>query len=257
MNSVLVSLLATGIFLLSAAPAGAQQGKGYPNGVPPVPAKKPPAPPSGPTPRTSEGKTDFSGVWVVSGKTTLPSDPSYQPAAKKLYEERKAAKGKGDPESFCLPDGAVRVTDLPYKIVQGPKMIVLLSEGNVHSYRRFFLDGRTQKAALEIEPETRSGISVGKWDGDSLVVDTVGFDDKTWLDSTGKLHSEAMHLTERYTRPDLGHLNVQITIEDEKALTKPYTFSRVFTLAPGWDLEEYVCQAVLDGLLPAPTAPLN
>jgi hypothetical protein len=146
---------------------------------------------------------------------------------------------------------------LPYKIVQGPKMIVLLSEGNVHSYRRFFLDGRTPKAALDVEPETRSGISVGKWDGDALVVDTIGFDDKTWLDSTGKPHSPAMHLTERYTRPDLGHLNVQITIEDEKALTKPYTFSRVFTLAPGWELQEYVCQAVLDGLIPAPTAPLN
>jgi hypothetical protein len=256
-KSVLVSLLATGIFLLSAAPAGAEQGKGYPNGVPPVPAGKPPVPPSGPAPKTPEGKPDLSGVWVVSGKTTLPSEPSYQPAAKKLYEERKAAKGKGDPEAFCLPDGAVRVTDLPYKIVQGPKMIVLLAEGNVHSYRRFFLDGRTQQTALEIEPETRSGISVGNWDGDALVVDTTGFDDKTWLDSTGKPHSAAMHLVERYTRPDLGHLNVQITIEDEKALTKPYTFTRVFTLSPGWELEEYVCQAVLDGVLPAPTAPLN
>jgi hypothetical protein len=256
-KSVLVSSLAAGIFLLSAVASGAEQGKGYPNGVPPVPARKPPAPPSGSAPKTPEGKTDFSGVWVVSGKTTLPSDPSYQPEAKKLYDERKAAKGKGDPEAFCLPDGAVRVTDLPYKIVQSPKMIVLLSEGNVHSYRRFFLDGRSPKAALEIEPETRSGISVGKWDGDALVVETVGFDDKTWLDSTGKPHSQAMHLTERYTRPDLGHLNVRITIDDEKALTKPYTFDRVFTLAPGWELEEYVCQDVLDGLLPAPTVSLN
>jgi len=256
-NLVFASAIATGVLLLSVSPASAQQSKGYPNGVPPVPARKAPTPPSGPAPKTPEGKPDFSGVWVVSGKTVLPSDPAYQPGAKKIYEERKAAKGKDDPEAFCLPDGAVRVTDLPYKIVQGPKMIVLLSEGNVHSYRRFFLDGRTQKAALEIEPETRSGISVGKWDGDALVVDTVGFDDKTWLDSTGKPHSEAMHLTERYTRPDLGHLNVQITIEDEKALTKPYTFNRVFTLAPGWELQEYVCQAVLDGLEPAPTTPLN
>ena len=256
-NFVLASVVAAEVLFLGLAPASAQQSKGYPSGVPAVPARKPPAPPSGATPKTPEGKTDFSGVWVVSGKTTLPSEPAYQPWAKKLYDEHKAANGKGDPESLCLPDGAVRVTDLPYKIVQGPKMIVLLSEGNVHSYRRFFLDGRTQKAALEIEPETRSGISVGKWDGDALVVDTVGFDDKTWLDSSGKPHSTAMHLTERYTRPDLGHLNVQLTIEDDKALTKPYTFNRVFTLAPGWELQEYVCQAVLDGLEPAPTAPLN
>jgi hypothetical protein len=256
-NSFFSSAAAVAVLLLAGTLAGAQQSNGYPNGVPPVPARKPPAPPAGSTPRTPEGKTNFSGVWVVSGKTTLPSDPSYQPWAKNIYDQRKEARGKGDPESLCLPDGAVRVTDLPYKIVQGPNMVVLLSEGNVHSYRRFFLDGRTQKAALDVEPETRSGISVGKWDGDALVVDTIGFDDKTWLDSTGKPHSAAMHLTERYTRSDLGHLNVQITIEDEKALIKPYTFSRVFTLAPGWELQEYVCQAVLDGLIPAPTAPLN
>jgi hypothetical protein len=256
-NSVFASVVTVGVLLLGGAAAGAEQGKGYPSGVPPVPARKPPAPPSGATPKTAEGNTDFSGVWVISGKTTLPSDPSYQPWAKTLYDERKAAKGKGDPEALCLPDGAVRVTDLPYKVVQGPKMLVWLAEGNVHSYRRFFLDGRTQKAALEVEPETRSGISVGKWDGDALVVDTIGFDDKTWLDSTGKPHSQAMHLTERYTRPDLGHLNVQITIEDEKALTKPYTFSRTFTLAPGWELQEYVCQAVMDGLVPTPKTPLN
>lgn|GEM_PF-180357 len=237
-------------------PAAAEHTKGHPGGVPLVPARKAPAPPSGAAPETPEGKPDFSGVWVVS-KAVLPSDPAYRPWAKKLYDERKAAKGKGDPESLCLPDGAVRVTSLPYKIVQGPKMIVLLSEGNVHSYRRIFLDGRTQKAALDMEPETRSGISVGKWDGDALVVDTVGFDDKTWLDSTGKPHSSQMHLTERYTRPDLGHLNVRITIEDEKALTKPYSFNRVFTLAPHWELQEYVCQAVMDGLEPAPAAPLN
>ena len=256
-NSLFASVFTVVVLQFAGTLADAQQSNGYPNGVPPVPANKPPTPPNGAAPKTPEGKPDFSGVWVVSGRTTLPSDPSYQPWAKKLYDQRKEAKGKGDPESYCLPDGAIRVTDLPYKIVQGPKMIVLLSEGNVHSYRRFFLDGRTQKTALDVEPETRSGISVGKWDGDALVVDTIGFDDKTWLDSTGKPHSSAMHLTERYTRPDLGHLNVQITIEDEKALTKPYTFSRVFTLAPGWELQEYVCQAVLDGLIPAPTAPLN
>ncbi len=240
-----------------ATAAGAGQKKGYPNGVPPVPARKAPAAPSGPTPRTAEGTVDFSGIWVVSGKTVLPSDPSYKPEFQALYDQRKTGKGKGDPESFCLPDGAVRVTDLPYKIVQGPKMIVLLAEGNVHSYRRFFLDGRTQQAALEVEPETRSGISVGKWEGDTLVVDTIGFDEKTWLDSTGKPHSNAMHLTERYTRPDRGHLNVQITIEDAKALTKPFTFTRVYTLAPSWELQEYVCQAILDGVEPAPTSPLN
>lgn len=240
------SATVAGMLLTGVTQAGAQQKKNSPNGVPPVPARKAPTPPTGPTPHMPEGTVDLSGVWVLSGSTLLPGEPAYQPAAKKLYDERKALKGKGDPESICLPDGAVRVTAQPYKIVQGPKMIVLLSEGNTHSYRRFFLDGRAHN--LDLEPETYTGDSTAKWDGDALVVDTVGFNDKTWLDATGKPHSEAMHLTERYRRPDLGHLNVQITIDDPKALTKPYSFNRVFTLAPDWELQEYVCQAILDGI---------
>jgi hypothetical protein len=213
--------------------------------VPPVQARKAPAPPAGPTPRTRDGTVDFSGVWVPTN-TTLPSDPSYRPWAKKIYDERKAGKGKDDPERVCLPNGAVRINPLPYKIVQRPETVALLWEGNTHSYRRFFLDGRAHN--LDVEPESWTGQSIGKWDGDALVVDTVGFNDKTWLDATGKPHSDAMRLTERYSRPDLGHLNVALTIEDAKALTKPYTFTRGFTLAPGWELQEYVCQAILDGV---------
>ena len=86
---------------------------------------------------------DFSGVWVLSGDTRLPGEPSYQPWAKKLYDERKSSGAQDDPEKFCLPNGVVRVTSLPYKIVQTPSLMVVLSEGNTHSYRRFFLDGRS------------------------------------------------------------------------------------------------------------------
>jgi len=211
---------------------------------PPKPRKAPP-PPSGTTPRAEDGRVDLSGVWVPTS-TLLPNDPSYQPAAKKIYEERKANKGKDDPERFCLPNGAVRVDAFPYKIVQRHDMIAELWEANTHSYRRFFLDGRPHN--LDIEPESWTGQSIGKWEGDTLVVDAVGFNDKTWLDVTGKPHSDAMHLTERYRRPDLGHLSVELTIEDAKALTKPYTFNRTFTLAPNWDLQEYVCQAQLLGV---------
>jgi hypothetical protein len=229
----------------SETPATAKVDSRKPKGVPPVQARKAPAPPSGPAPRRTDGKADFSGVWVPIS-TLLPADPSYQPWAKKIYDERKANKGKDDPERLCLPNGAVRVNPLPYKIVQRADMIVLLWEGNTHSYRRFFMDGRAHN--LDIEPESWTGQSIGKWDGDTLVVDTIGFNDKTWLDATGRPHSEAMHLIERYRRPDLGHLNVETTIEDEKAFTKPYTFTRVFTLAPNWELQEYVCQAILDGV---------
>src|SRR5204863_4561740 len=87
-----------------------------------------------------------------------------QPWAKKIYDERKANKGKDDPERFCLPDGAVRINPLPYKIVQRPETVVLLWEGNTHSYRRFFLDGRAHN--LDIEPESWTGQSIGKWKGD-------------------------------------------------------------------------------------------
>src|SRR5579872_3236620 len=101
--------------LLLAAPLFAQV-----KFVPEPPARKPPPPPSGAAPRAADGKVDLSGVWVVSGSTNLPSDPSYTPEFKKIYDQRKANKGKDDPEKFCLPNGAVRVNPLPYKIVQRP-----------------------------------------------------------------------------------------------------------------------------------------
>jgi hypothetical protein len=248
-NSILASAAVVALSALIVPSVRGQQGQNKApakKGVPLPAARKAPPPPSGATPHTPEGTVDFGGVWVLSGSTNLPSDPSYLPWAQKIYDERKANKGKDDPERLCLPNGAVRVDATPYKIVQGPKMVVLLWEGNTHSYRRFFMDGRPHN--LDIEPESYTGNSIGKWEGDTLVVDTIGFNDKTWLDSTGKPHSEKMHLIERFSRPDLGHLNVQYTIEDERAFNKPYMFNRVFTLAPGWELQEYICQAILDGV---------
>jgi hypothetical protein len=226
--------------LLIAAPLFSQV-----KAVPEPPVRKPPPPPSGATPHTQDGKVDLSGVWVLSGSANLPSDPAYTPEAKKLYDQRKANKGKDDPTAVCLPNGTVRVNGLPYKIVQTPKMVILLGEANTHSYRRFFLDGRPHN--LDLDPNSWTGDSIAKWEGDTLVVDTVSVNDKTWLDATGKPHSDEMHVVERYSRPDLGHLNLDYTLEDPKDFTKPYTFKRVFTLAPGWELQEYVCQEILDG----------
>src|SRR5262245_43815114 len=124
-------------------------------------------------------QADLSGVWVVRGNPDLPGSPSYTPEATKVWNERKAALAKNDPATYCLPNGAVRVTNLPYKIVQTPKLVVVLSEGNTHSYRRFFLDGR--KHNLEVDPTTWTGDSIGRWEGATLVVDTIGFNDKAWL----------------------------------------------------------------------------
>ncbi len=193
-------------------------------------------------PQTPDGKPDLSGVWIVRGSTDLPGDPPYRPEALKLWQERKAniAKGdhKDDPATYCLPNGVVRITSLPYKIVQTPKLVVLLSEGNTHSFRRFFLDGRAHN--LDLEPNSWTGDSIGKWEEDALVVDTIGFNDRTWLDDTGKPHSDALHVIERYRRPDPGHLEIQYTIEDPKFLTKPYTFTRTFVPAKR-EIQERFC----------------
>lgn len=190
-------------------------------------------------PRALDGKADLSGVWIVNGSVNLPVEPAYLPAMQKKWMQNKANLTRNDPAANCLPNGVVRITKRPYKIVQTPKLVVLLSEGNTHSYRRFFLDGRPHN--LDLDPESWTGDSVAHWEGDTLVVDTIGFNDKSWLDDTGKPHSEALHVVERYRRPDFKHLEVSYIIQDEKALAKPLNFVRVFDLAPNRDLQEYFC----------------
>ncbi|MGH9646351.1 MAG: hypothetical protein ACRD4E_05990, partial [Bryobacteraceae bacterium] len=189
-------------------------------------------------PETPYGKPELAGVWVVSGSTNLPDDLPYRPEALKLWQERKANLTKDDPATYCLPNGVVRITSLPYKIVQTPQLIVILSEGNTHSFRRIFLDGRAHN--LDLEPNSWTGDSIGKWEGNALVVDTIGFNDRTWLDDTGKPHSDQLHVIERYRRPDAGRLVVDYTLEDPKFLTKPYMFSRTFVPAKR-EIQERFC----------------
>jgi hypothetical protein len=189
-------------------------------------------------PQTPDGRPDLAGVWVVSGSTNLPDDLPYRPEALKLWQERKANLAKDDPATYCLPNGVVRITSLPYKIVQTPQLIVILSEGNTHSFRRIFLDGRAHN--LDLEPNSWTGDSIGKWEGNALVVDTVGFNDRTWLDDTGKPHSDQLHAIERYRRPDAGRVVVDYTIEDPKFLTRPYMFSRTFVPAKR-EIQERFC----------------
>jgi hypothetical protein len=186
----------------------------------------------------AQGTSDLSGVWIVRGSTNLPDDPPYRPEALKLWQERKANLKKDDPAAYCLPNGVVRMTSLPYKIVQTPQLMVLLAEGNTHSFRRIFLDGRAHN--LDLEPNSWTGDSIGKWEGNTLVVDTIGFNDRTWLDDTGKPHSDQLHVIERYRRPDAGRLEVQYTLEDPKFLTKPYTFIRTFVPA-NREIQERFC----------------
>ena len=201
---------------------------------------------SAPAPKTPDGKPDLSGIWQApSGKylTNLGADGvdiPMQPWAEKLYKERLANEGKDRPSGRCLPHS---VTDfdahfMPKKIIQTPGVIALLFE-SYHSYRQIFTDGRP----LPQEPDPGwFGYSVGKWEGDALVVNTVGVNEKTWLDDNGHPHSDAMRIVERFRRPDFGHMIVQLTIDDPKAYKKPWSVTIPWTLVPDTELLDWVCE---------------
>jgi len=198
---------------------------------------------TGPTPRTKDGKPDLSGVWGYSGYTSdiakdydvgeLPMTP----LGEKLFKERQANQGIEDPEARCLPTGVPRRDPYPSKIIQTPNLVVILFEGNIHSYRQIFIDGTHPK---DLDP-TWYGHSIGKWEGDELVVDTVGFNGKTWLDLAGHATSDQLHVIERYSRPDSGHLKLRITIEDPVMYKRPWDVTQITPLMEGGEIIEYIC----------------
>ena len=194
-------------------------------------------PPRGPAPRTADGKPDFSGVWFP-GADIEPEPTPFQPWAEAVTRERATHVGD-DPRAQCLPSGVMRTNALDLsKFVQVPGLLVMLIEGSVPGARQIFLDGRSHPK----DPSpTWLGHSIGTWDGDTLVVDTIGFNDKGWLDAAGRPQTEKLHVIERFRRPDLGHLDVEITIDDPGAYTRPWKLRRVLDLAPGEELQEYIC----------------
>ncbi len=209
-----------------------------------------PAAPQGPTPRLPNGRVDLSGVWRP-GDIFLIEDISLGLAKGETVPLNEWAKAKmatqlskHDPEANCLPTGVPRHAPYPWRIVGEPDQVnpthlYFLFEGNIHSYRQIFMDGRKHPA----DPNpTWYGHSVGRWEGDTLVIDTVGYNDKFWFDFVGHPHTEKLHTIERYTRPDLGTLKEDITIEDPGAYTKPFTLHASHRLVPGEELMEYICQ---------------
>jgi hypothetical protein len=196
-----------------------------------------------PAPRTKDGKVDLSGGWGYAGYTSdiakdydvgeLPMTPY----GEKLFKERQANEGVEDPEARCLPTGVPRRDPYPMKIVQGTDLVIILFEGNLHSFRQIFLN---QDHPKDLEP-TWWGHSIGHWEGnDVLVVDTIGFNGKTWLDLAGHGSSEKLHVVERYSRPDMGHLKNEITVEDPVYYTRPWKVTQVTPQLQG-DLMEYIC----------------
>jgi len=202
---------------------------------------------SAPAPRMADGKPDLSGVWEPNGKyvqnlaADLKTDEvPFQPWAKALYDERKTgAHSKDDQAAHCLPQGVPRINaaPAPWKIVQTPRFIVIIYEAFT-LWRQIFLDGR--EMAADVTP-TWLGYSVGKWEGDTLVVDTKGFNGKAWIDQLGKPSTEALHVIERFRRKDFGHVEIQITIDDSKAYTRPWTVTEEVRLLPDTELMEFIC----------------
>ena len=199
--------------------------------------------PKGKAPRLPNGKPDFAGVWSpdrnfiydLSDALKPGEDLPLQPWAAKLSRERMS---HDDPEANCLPTGVPRLAPYPWVIAQTSQHIYFLFEGNIHSFRQIFMDGR--KHSPDPNP-TWYGESIGHWEGDTLVIDTTGFNDLFWFDFAGHPHTSKLHVTEKYRRPDLGHLDWESIVDDPGAYTKPFTLYG-HSLLQNTDLMEYICQ---------------
>jgi hypothetical protein len=240
-----LSLLAACLPLLSTLAAA--QWLNYPTpGIPRLSDGKPNL--AAPTPRASDGKPDLSGIWAGPGagsydrniaRDLQPSD--IQPWAEAIYRQRVANMGKDAPRANCLPDPFVyyHMVDIA-RFVQTPGLLVILYQGTTNSvHRTVFTDGRP----LPTDPDPSwMGYSVGHWEGDTLVVETAGFNDRSWLDIEGHPHTEALRILERYRRQNFGHMDLEIIIDDPKTFTRPFTLSIPKTLLPDTDLLESVCE---------------
>ena len=218
---------------------------------------------SAPTPKTPDGKPDLSGLWtsdeIDPRKPNEPPNPHdagtsrrmrnlgvdvqgglpYQPWLAALVKQRTANNAKEDPHVRCLPANFIRAWGMPHlvKTVQTPNLLLLLNEWNA-GYRQVFTDGRP----LPEDPAPSwQGYSSAKWSGDTLVVDTIGFRDDVWIDWNGSVLTEAAKVREEYRRPDLGHLEITLTVDDSKAYTKPWTVTIKERLIYDAELIDEIC----------------
>jgi len=200
-------------------------------------------------PRRIDGKVDFSGFWMPSDNVRhlinlasdmKPEDIPLTPWAADVYKERIDTNGIGHPGVRCLPSGIPEKLNIPdgLKVVQTPDLIVFLYESRT-IYRQVFLDGRP----LPKDPQpTWMGYSVGHWEGDTLVVETIGQNGKTWLDMRGLPGTEELKVIERYSRPTIGRIDIDVTISDPKAYIKPWNVKLAWRLIPDTDLIESICE---------------
>lgn len=221
------------------------------------------------TPRAADGKPDLSGLWqtdsappelagrIIAEETNGAGEPPpsqyfinifsdfkpdqapFRPEAAEAFRGRAEHFSAESPLPHCLPEGMpmVEVSPAPYKIIQTHGMTVMLYERDT-TYRQIYTDGR--KLPFDPSPSWL-GYSVGKWDGDWFVVDTIGFNDRGWLDARGHTHSEALHLTERFHRIDFGHMDLELTVDDPNTYARPFTIKLKQRLQPDTDLLESFC----------------
>lgn len=258
-------LATLGALLLAQPPLGAQWIHIRTEGIPRLAGGKPNL--KAPAPRTREGKPDFSGMWLTNNPIPcvkekgadflecgvelpiakeginmgigVPGGLPYRPEVAKMVKQRTADDAKDDPHARCLPDTFIRSYGLPHiiKVVQLPAVLVMLDEQNA-GYRQVFTDRR----ALPIDPQPAwNGYSVGKWDGDTLVVQSIGFRDDLWLDLNGSPLTNAAKVTEKIRRPDFGHMDIELTVDDAKAYTKPWTVTLHQAVVVDTELVDEMC----------------
>jgi hypothetical protein len=264
LRSLFHAIVVAGLF--STTPLVAQWLK-YPTaGVPRTRDGKPDL--TAPTPRTRDGKPDFSGIWLTADGLPceqqalgrefiecgvelpisryginmgmgLPGGLPYQPWAAQQVKTQIEQNSKDDPHARCLPDTFLRLYGLPHmqKFIQVHGLLVMIDELNA-SYRQVFTDGRP----LPVDPNPSwNGYSSGKWDGDTLVVDSIGFRDDLWLDIQGSPLTDAAKVRERIRRPDYGHLEIEVTVDDPKAYTKPWTVTLKQAIVLDTELVDEIC----------------
>jgi len=192
---------------------------------------------TGPTPRTADGHPDLSGVWN-GNDDPYPEDPPYLPAAAAISQKWIDENLKNDPFTHCLPGDALLFGSSIWRLVQTPTMLLTIVEGPPFA-RQVFLDGRGHP---NVDNPTWMGHSIGHWEGDTLVVDTVGFNDRGTLGGGTNPRSEKLHVVERYRRPDFAHLEIEFTIDDPGMYSRPWKIHNTWDLAPkGEEVLEYIC----------------
>jgi hypothetical protein len=244
------------LLFLPLGPASAQWLKYPAAGTPRTADGKPNL--TAPVPKTQDGKPDLSGIWEAHEDLSpyggykshfmdlaidlKPAEAPFQPWAKALSLERQGNEHKDDPLNLCMPPGVPRINTLgPFKMVQTLGLVIVLYETTANSaFRQIFTDGRP----LPKDPQpTWLGYSVGTWEGNVLKVDTIGFNDRGWIDTgMGHPQTEALHVTERFQRTNFGNMEIAMTIDDPKAYTKPWTANMKVQLQPDTELLETVCE---------------